>query len=96
MFYKKWWISKQTCLLTNTWCFKIKKDKGTDYALSWKSKRVFNSKLNPLYTTFVHSIKPSGYRIGIKFDADPLAVEQSNYLRKNVNVCIGVLAKKFY
>ena len=29
---------------------KLKKDKGTDYALSWKWKGVFNSKLKPLYT----------------------------------------------
>ena len=53
----------------------LKKDKGTDYVLSWKSKGVFNSKLKPLYTTFLNSIKLSEYRIGIKFDKDPLAVE---------------------
>ena len=28
----------------------LKKDKGTDYVLSWKSKRVYNSRLIPLYT----------------------------------------------
>ena len=28
----------------------LKKDKSTDYVLSWKSKGVFNSKLKPLYT----------------------------------------------
>ena len=27
----------------------IKNDKGTDYVLSWKSEREFNSKLKPLY-----------------------------------------------
>ena len=27
----------------------------------------------------MHSIKLSGYRMGIKFDKDPLAVEQNNY-----------------
>ena len=43
----------------------LKKDKGTDYVFSWKSKRLFNSKLKPLYTAFVHSIKLSEYRIGI-------------------------------
>ena len=48
----------------------FKKDKGTDYVLSWKSKGVFNSKLNPLYTTFLNSITLSEYRIGIKFDKD--------------------------
>ena len=37
----------------------------------------------------LHSIKLSGYRIGIKFDKDPLAVEQNNYLIKIVNVYIA-------
>ena len=60
--------------------------KGTDYVLSWNSNGVFNSKLKPLYTTFLNSIKRSGYRVGIKFDKDPLAVEQNNYLTKIVNI----------
>ena len=60
---------------TNTW-FKIKtlelkKDKGTDYVFSWKSKGIFNSKIKPLYSIFLHSIKLSEYRIGIKFDKIP-------------------------
>ena len=38
----------------------LKKDKGTDYVLSWKSKGVFNSKLKPLHIAFFHSIKRSG------------------------------------
>ena len=67
---------------------KLKKDNGTDYVLIWKSKGVFNSKLKPLYTAFLHSIKLSEYRIGTKFDKDPLAVEQNNYLIKIVNVYI--------
>ena len=54
----------------------LKKEKGTDYVLSWKSKGVSNSKLKPLYTAFLNIIKLSGYRIGIKFDKDPLAVEK--------------------
>ena len=36
----------------------------------------------------MHGIKLSQYKIGIKFDKDPLAVEQNNYLIKFVNVCI--------
>ena len=32
----------------------------------------------------MHSIKLSEYRIGIKFDKDPLAVEQNNYLSEIV------------
>ena len=66
----------------------LKKDKGTDYALSWKSNGIYNSKLESLYTIFLHSIKRSGYKMGIKFDNDPLAVEQNNYLTKSVNVYI--------
>ena len=65
-----------------------KKDKGTDYVLNWKSNKAYNFKLKPLYTAFLHSIKVSGYRIKIKFDKDPLAVEQYNYLSKIVNVSI--------
>ena len=29
---------------------KLKKEKGIDYALNWKSKGVYNCKLKPLYT----------------------------------------------
>ena len=66
----------------------LKKDKGTDYDLRWKSKGVHNSKLKPLYTAILHSIRPSVYRMGIKFDNDLLAVEQNSYLTKAANVSI--------
>ena len=66
----------------------IKKDKGTDYVLSWKSKGLYSSKLKPLYTAFLHSIKLSGHKMGVKFDKDPLAVEQNNYLTKILNAYI--------
>ena len=36
----------------------------------------------------MHCIKLSGYRIGIKFDKVPLAVEKNNYLLRIVNVYI--------
>ena len=64
----------------------LKKDKGTAYIFSWKSKGVFNSKLKPLCTAFLHSIKHSEYRFGIKLDKDRLAVEQSDNLREILNV----------
>ena len=51
-------------------------------------KDVLNSKLKSLYNTSLNSIKLSEYRIGIKFDKEPLAVEQNNYLTKIVNVYI--------
>ena len=62
----------------------FKKDQGTGYVLSWEAKAVFNSELKPLYTAFLNCIKLSEYRIGIKFDKDPLDVEQHNYLSKIV------------
>ena len=58
----------------------LKKDKGTDNVLSWKSKGLYTSKLKPLYTAFLHSIKLFGYRIGIKFDKDPLATTKQDPL----------------
>ena len=66
----------------------MKKDKGTDYVPSWKSKGVYNSTLKPLYTAFLYSIELSEYRMGIKFDKDPWAVEQKNYVSQIVNTYI--------
>ena len=54
-------------------------------AKALKSKGVYTSKLKPLHTTFLHSIKLSWYSIGIKFDKDPLAVEQNIYTTNIVN-----------
>ena len=74
---------KTRFLSNNTWYVRIK---ITDYVLSCKSKGVYNSKLKLLYTSFLCSVKISGYRIEMKFEKDPLAVEQNNYLSKIVNV----------
>ena len=41
-----------------------------------------------LFHHFLHSIKLSRYRIGTRFDKDPLAVKQNNYLSKIINVHI--------
>ena len=68
----------------------LKKEKQTDYVLSWKSNGVYNSKIKPLYTAFLHTRKPSGYKMEIQFDKDPLAVEQNNYLNKIINIYIIV------
>ena len=67
----------------------LKKDKYTDDVLSWKLKGVFNSKLKPLDIAFLHSIKLYEYILRIKFDKDPLAVDQKNYLTKIVNLHIA-------
>ena len=37
----------------------------------------------------MHSIKLSGYKVGIKFDKGSKAVEQNNYTTKVVNAYIG-------
>ena len=60
---------------------KLKKDKDTDYVLSWKSKGVFNSKLKLLYTAFLHSIKLSDYRVGIKCRTKQLLDQNCKCLR---------------
>ena len=73
----------------------LKKDKGTDYVLSGNSKGVYTSKLKPLYAAFLHSIKPSGYRLGTKSDKDPLAVEQNNYASKNSYIVYDLHGQKF-
>ena len=75
----------------------LRKDKGADYVLSWKSKGVYNSKLKPLYPAFLNSMKLSKYRTGIKFDKDLLAVK-SNIQKCNCLHCLWFrcLAKKLY
>ena len=67
----------------------LKKDKGTDYILSWRPKGVYNSKLKLLYIAFLHSIKLSGYEIGKKIDKDFLAVRQTKCVTKIVNIYIA-------
>ena len=56
------------------------KDKGNYYVTDWKSKGVYSSKLIPLYTTFLHDIKLSGYKKGIKFNKSVLVVKQNIYM----------------
>ena len=64
----------------------LQKDKYTNYFLSCKPNGVFNSKLKLLYNTFLRRRTFSEYIIGIKFDKDPLAIEQNSYFNKIVNV----------
>ena len=56
--------------------FELQKYKSADYVFSQKSKGVYTSKLKSLYTAFLHSIKFPGYRVGLKFDTDSVAVEK--------------------
>ena len=46
----------------------LKKDKGTDYIISWKSEGLFESKLFPLHGTFLPNTKYFGYKIGMRFN----------------------------
>ena len=55
----------------------LKKDKATDHVLK------------SLYTALQHSIKLSAYKIVIKFDKDPLAIEQDIYTTKIVSIYIA-------
>ena len=82
-------FSKHICLSSNTWYNRIKKGKGTDYVLRWERNGLVNSKIKPLYTAILNNIKLPEKRVGIKFDKEPLAVEQNNYLTKAVNVYIA-------
>ena len=52
-------LAYQTTLDT----LELKKDKGTDYVHSWKSKWINNSKLKPWYTALLDSIKLFGYKM---------------------------------
>ena len=66
----------------------LKKIKALIMFLVWNQRGYLILNLKLLYTAFLHSIKLSEYRIGIKFDKVSLAVEQNNYLAKTVNVYI--------
>ena len=68
----------------------LKKDEGADCVLIQIKKGIYTSKRKPLYTTSLHNIKRSGYRMGIKFDKDTLAVEQNSCMSKIVNIYINV------
>ena len=63
-------------------------DKGTEYVLTCKSKGLYASKLKPLCTAFLYSKKLSGYKMGKKFDGDPLAAEQTNCTTKIGNAYV--------
>ena len=52
--------------LPTLYTVELKKDENNDYVFSCESNWVYNSKLKPLYTAFLHSIKLYEYRIGKK------------------------------
>ena len=70
-----WWWFLYVWLSTKTYDIRFKRRKG--HWLRWKSKEVYSFKL--YITAFLHSIKLSGYKMGIEFDKDPLDLEQKYY-----------------
>ena len=63
----------------------LKKYKGTDFVIGWKSKCLFESKLLPLRGTFLPNKKYLGYKIWVEFNNTPLVIEQNNYTTKPVS-----------
>ena len=66
----------------------LRKDKGTDYLIGWKSKEVYTSKITSLYTVFLHNTKFSVYKIRVQFNNNVLVIEQNNFAAKIVNTYI--------
>ena len=60
----------------------LKKDKGIDHIIIWKSKGVYSSNIFTQDIVFFHNINLLRYKIGRKFNKDPLVVEQNNYTSK--------------
>ena len=60
----------------------LKKDKGIDYVIIWKSKGVYSSNIFTQDIVFFHNINLLRYKIGRKFNKDPLVVEKNNYTSK--------------
>ena len=64
---------------------KFRKDKGTEYFICWESTGVYNAKLTPLYSTFLHNINLFAYIIGTQSDKSASVVEENNYTTKITN-----------
>ena len=56
----------------------LKNDKGTEYIISWKSNRWYNSKLKTLHGAFLSNAKYFGKKIGIQFNNTTLGIEPKN------------------
>ena len=75
----------------------LKKDKSTDYVFRWKSKGLYISKFTPLYTAFLHRIKPAcEFKTCLKFAFENkfyLQVYWDNCTYKTVDERIIILVK---
>ena len=61
------------------------KNKGIDYVISLKSKRLYNSIFSLQHTAFLNNIKLFSYKMRIKFYKNALVVEQNKQTTKIVN-----------
>ena len=66
----------------------LKKDKGTEYIISCKSKGVYNSKLIALHRAYLPKVKYFRNKTGIQFNSTPLVIEHNNHARKIFNIYI--------
>ena len=73
---------------TTTNVLELKKGKGAEYIIGWKSKFLYNSELIALYNAFLPNVNYFGNKIGIQLNSTPLVIEQINYTGKIVNVYI--------
>ena len=63
----------------------LKEHKGSEYAIAWKSKRLFRPELYSLHNVFLPIKKWFGSEIGIQFNNTPLIIYKNNYRSKIVN-----------
>ena len=61
----------------------LKKDKGTEYIISWKSKGVYNSKLIASDGAFLANLKYFRNKIGIQLNSTHLVMEQKKLHNEN-------------
>ena len=57
------------------------KNTSTEYVITWKSKRVYNSKLVAINNDFAPNIKYFK-KVGLQFNNTPLVIKQNNYSMK--------------
>ena len=66
----------------------LQTNKDTDYVIIWKSKWLFTSTPSPLHIASLNIIKLFECKMRVKFDKEPLTVEQKNYATKILNTYI--------
>ena len=59
------------------------KNTSTEYVITWKSKRVYNSKLTAINNDFAPNIKYKK-KVGLQFNNTPLVIKTKPLLNENV------------